>query len=324
MFDKFLNSTNVGLKLYGVIYDKSHEKFIVKKINLLEETKVKLEFKVLQNLAMKKDYEVKKLEEYDNQKNILCEITEDQWSEKIKELLSNIKEDVSEIYGGCFSDIYGIFYKITNIDGDTLWIYKQNYSVNVISENVFSLILERDSLFKFLDKRIFKLNAESDFFIIKEKQKDKAEVINIYVDNLNVIERNFGMQEIIKKKAIENILEIEKLGLIDSVEVLEEKVKSEDMTFTRKLMKINKESPVFKIEKRKILEFVKKNKVTKDILKIMTKDGVENILLSTEREKGMFLKLLNDDILHSELTDMLYISNSKENGEINEEVLRKV
>lgn len=314
MFDKFLNSANVGLKLYGVIYDKNHEKFTVKKINLLEETKVKLELKVLQNLAMKKDYTNKKLEEYDNSKNVLCKITEEHQSEKIKKLLNIIKEEISEVYDGVFSDIYGILYKVTHIDGDVLWIYKQNYSVNVISENIFSLVLEGKAIFKFLDKRIFKLNAESDFFILKETNEENSEVTSIYVDNLNVIERNFGMQEIIKKKALENISEIEKLGLIPSVEILEEKVNSEDMTFTRKLMKINKESPVFKVEKKKILEFVKKNKVIKDILKIMTKDGIENILVSTEREKEMFLKLLNDDILHSELTDMLYISNSKENG----------
>lgn len=54
MFGKFLNSTNVGLKLYGVVYDKENENFLVKKINLLEETKEKLECKVLQNLVMKK------------------------------------------------------------------------------------------------------------------------------------------------------------------------------------------------------------------------------------------------------------------------------
>lgn len=107
--------------------------------------------------------------------------------------------------------------------------------------------------------------------------------------------------------------------MIDSVEVLEDKVNSEDMTFTRKLMKINKESPVFKVKKKNILEFVKQNKVTKGVLKIVIKDGVENILVSTEKEKEMFLKLLNDDILHSELTNMLYISNSKETGKTEDE-----
>lgn len=319
MFGKFLNSTNVGLKLYGVVYDKENENFLVKKINLLEETKEKLECKVLQNLVMKKNYIVKTLEEYDNQKDVLCKVTEEQQSEKIKKLLNNLKEDISEIYGGGFSDIYGILYKVTHVDGEVLWIYRQNYSINVISENVFSLILEGDRIFKFLDKKIFKLNAESDFFILKEKQENNVEMINIYVDNLNVIEKNFGMQEIIKKKALENISEIEKLDLIDSVEVLEDKVNSEDMTFTRKLMKINKESPVFKVKKKNILEFVKQNKVTKGVLKIVIKDGIENILVSTEKEKEMFLKLLNDDILHSELTNMLYISNSKETGKTEDE-----
>lgn len=314
MFDKFLISENVGIKLYGVMYLKEEIDFTIKKINLLEDTKEKLKDRVLENTSIKKEYQIKRLEEYNDEKEVLCEIVEEHQSKKIEKLLSNIELDISESYEGDFSDIYGVLYKVVHVDGDILWIYKQNYSVNVISDKIFSMVLENSGFFKFLNKTIFKLNAESDFFIFKITE-DGCEKFNIYVDNLNVIERNFGMQDVIKKKALENIDEIDNLKLIQSVEVLKDKVRAEDMTFTRKLMRLNKESPVFKLKKEHVFAFIKKNKITKNTLKIITNDGIESILISSEKEKNMFLKLLNDDILHSELTNMSYISNSKDVGE---------
>lgn len=307
MIKNFLDTCEVVVSLYVLIHDKETDKFRMKKVNISTDSKDELKTKIIENLKILKNYSIMPLEDYDNRNEIFYKINDFQKSEKLENLLEEVEKDITEEYSGDFTDVYGLLFEVKK-EEDVLWIYRQNYSVNVISDKNLSMVLDAIGTFKFLNQSIFKLSVQTDFYIYKNKTTNKNE---IFINNLKVVERNFGLKEIIKKKALENINEIEKLDLIQNIEVLKEKVERDDMTFNRKLMKLKKESPVFKLEKKRVMNFVK----SKKLLKIIIDDTVEKISVSTEKEKELFLRLLNDDILHSELTDMEYIANSKDKNE---------
>lgn len=309
MFEKFLVSSDNVVTMYVILHNKEEDKLIMKKVGLIPSTKDNLKQKIIEKMEEKKEYTIKKLEDYEEKNDVFWEIQVDQ-SNKIKNLLEEIESTSIDTYNGNFSDVYGVIYKIQNIDLSILWQYKQNYSINFISDKGLSLILNLMNVYEILDKSIFRLNIDSDFCILKENN-----IFRLFVNNLKVIERNFGIQEVIKRKALENVDEIEKLGLIQNIDTLKEKLNQGEMKFTRKLMRLKKESPVFKLKKKEILEFVKNDEIVKKVLKIgKNEEGKEIILVASEKEKDMFIRLLNDDFLHSRLTNIPYLSNSKDLG----------
>lgn len=309
MFEKFLVSSNNVVTMYAILHNKEEDKFIIKKVGLIPATKDNLKEKIIEKMKERKEYTIKKLEDYEEKNDVFWEVQIDQ-SNKIKNLLEQIESSSIDEYDGNFSDVYGLLYKIKNVDSSILWQYKQNYSINFISDKGLSLMLKRMKVYEILDKSIFRLNIDSDFYILKENG-----IFRLLVNNLKVIERNFGIQEVIKRKALENVDEIEKLGLIRNIDTLKEKLNQGEMKFTRKLMRLKKESPVFKLKRKEILEFVKNDEIVKKVLKIgKNEEGKEIILVASEKEKDMFIRLLNDDFLHSRLTNIPYLSNSKDLG----------
>ena len=60
---------------------------------------------------------------------------------------------------------------------------------------------------------------------------------------------------------------------------------------------------------KEAVEFIKKHPVTKSKLKL---NGDDKLILDTKISVEIFLKLLDDDYLQSELTKLLYDSRSKD------------
>ena len=83
----------------------------------------------------------------------------------------------------------------------------------------------------------------------------------------------------------------------------------DDLRFARKLAKISKDSPVFRVPQADIIDFTKKHPFLKDKFEY-TADGSQ-IELNTKLSQENFIKLLNDDFLRSELTKIDYESPAK-------------
>ena len=84
-------------------------------------------------------------------------------------------------------------------------------------------------------------------------------------------------------------------------------------SFARKLSKVKKASPIFKlgISKEAIVEFTKNTPELAGKFKY-SEDGTQ-IRLGTKKSKIAFLKLMNDAFLHSELTKQWYDASAKDN-----------
>lgn len=110
----------------------------------------------------------------------------------------------------------------------------------------------------------------------------------------------------VAKKIIE---EIEETGILDNVDVLYDEL--ENITFVRKLTRVYKDSKVLgKVSNKELIESTQSHaNFIKNPIKI-TKDG-NKLLLDTKKSKVAFIRLLNDDLPTSQLTNTDYESLDK-------------
>lgn len=92
-----------------------------------------------------------------------------------------------------------------------------------------------------------------------------------------------------------------------------------DVRFARKLTKVARNSPVIQrnIPNTDIIAFSKRHPLTKN--KMRYNENQTQFLLDTRVSKDLLIKILNDDLLTSELTKLYYDSLAKDGIEVEEE-----
>lgn len=199
------------------------------------------------------------------------------------------KDDLSQI---------DAFVILIGNDDNSIMIFRKNYSVNLFKRDRIYLIKESDTRFDTMKDDFIRLDAKIDFLYVNDE---------VYIYNLDVLERFGDFHQIITKEATASLEDIDTLGLVFNIDILSGRV--DDLRFARKLAKISKDSPVFRVPQADIIEFTKKHPFLKDKFKY-TADGSQ-IELSSKLSQDNFIKLLNDDFLRSELTKIDYESPAK-------------
>ncbi len=201
------------------------------------------------------------------------------------------------------SEVKAIIVMIGNV-GHQLVIYKQNSPVSVLKkDSSFSLWGNEENQLVRLDKDILKINSKFDFFKIGD---------NLFILNLKTLERFFGFHNVIKTEAEKGIDAIARYDLVENIDSLKEQL--DEIGFARKLTKIGETSPVLgHVPNNRIIEFVNHHPALKNRVKT-NPDGTK-LSLDTKKSKQLFIKLLNDDYLTSDLTSLYYDSLAKDNIE---------
>jgi hypothetical protein len=139
----------------------------------------------------------------------------------------------------------------------------------------------------------------------------------IIITDLSSIEKSFGFHDVITREATASLAVINQMALIQNIESLQELVT--DVSFARKLTKVAKNSPVIKmnIPNASIIFFSKQHPLIKRKMRY-SEDGTQ-FNLDTRVSKDLLIKILNDDLLTSELTKLYYDSLAKDGIEIEEE-----
>lgn len=96
------------------------------------------------------------------------------------------------------------------------------------------------------------------------------------------------------------------MDIVDSLEKFVAFENKSKLTNAKKLLKA-KNSPVLQMKKNDLLENLKKH----SRYKTMFKFEEDHIVISSQKEAAAFIKMLNDDIVRSELTGKEYDSSSK-------------
>lgn len=191
-------------------------------------------------------------------------------------------------------------------DNSEVSLYKKLSTVEVIGRGGHILKRANQRLERFEDQL---LRITSKFQVLRVNGE-------IIITDLKSIEKSFGFHDVITREATASIDVINDMGLINNIETLRELVN--DVSFARKLTKVARNSPVIKhnIPNANIIQFSKIHPFTKTRMRY-SEDGSQ-FNLDTKVSKDLLIKILNDDLLTSELTKLYYDSLAKDGIEIEE------
>ena len=190
-------------------------------------------------------------------------------------------------------------------DNNEISLYKKLFSVEVLGRGGYMLWKSNQRLERFEEQL---LRISPSFQVLRVED-------SVIILNLKTIEKNFGFHDVIKREATLGIEAINDMGIVSNIDTLEELI--EDVSFARKLTKIARNSPVIQrsIPNVNIIAFSRTHPAIRNKMRY-TLDGTQ-FALDTKVSKDLFVKLLNDDFLTSELTQLYYDSLAKDNIEGN-------
>lgn len=186
-------------------------------------------------------------------------------------------------------------------DKTKISFYKEHYPMDSISRDTYTIFGRDDSRFvQVPEDEVYKLNNKIDFLQLDD---------TLFVLNPQVMETNFKIHNILKTKAEHVISEINKGKVLQNPEFINQII-NEKPAFARKVLRINRESPVIKLPFKDIKTFVEKHPHLKGKLRFNKKET--KFSLHTKTSAMLFIKLMDDDFLKSELTQRLYDSITKD------------
>lgn len=181
-----------------------------------------------------------------------------------------------------------------------LVLYKTMAPVNIFGRSSFFL-RKHESRLERLKDEFLRVSAGFQMLRINDA---------LLVLNLEALEHNFGFHNVIKKEASLGIDAIVSATLVTNPDVLRELV--DDVKYARRLTKIAKASPVLKagVSGESIVQFCKT--FPRLVGRVRFNEEGNKVVLDTKVSKDLFIKVLMDDFLTSELTKFHYASVAKD------------
>lgn len=235
----------------------------------------------------------------DARKNALYKYDLQNFPEKLKIINELIDEDKCQQFiftENSFKNIYA-YLIILYGEKDKILLYRKIFPISIYKKAM--IMFWNNNRFDFVDKDMLKLDNSFDFIKINNFW---------YILNLKILEQNMGYDEIIKKEVQHVIKKIKDINLIDGYSKFDEYCN--EIPFAKKILRASI-SPALNIEPRSIIEFTK----TYSSLKGKFKYSNDKITITSKEKMKLFIKLLNDDLLTSELTQKHYESLAKDLSE---------
>ncbi|MFA7275877.1 MAG: anti-phage protein KwaB [Pseudobdellovibrionaceae bacterium] len=200
------------------------------------------------------------------------------------------------------SDIKALLIEIGDNERQIV-LYKTIAPINIFGRASFFLKKDRTRMEK-IDDEFLRVSAGFQLARIAG---------NLFVFELEAIEKSFGFHEIIVREAALGISAIERMELVENPDVLHELLA--EVKYARRFTKVAKASPVMRagVSNENIISFCKN--FPRLAGKIRFNPAGDKILLDTKVSKDLFIKLLMDDFLTSELTKYHYDSVAKDLAE---------
>lgn len=186
-----------------------------------------------------------------------------------------------------------------------LALYKHQYPVALLKrDSSFSLVRIRNQnrLVK-LEDDVLRINSKFEFMRIGDEY---------FIVDIKTLERFFGFHDAVRNIATQGVANIDRAQLVVDTAALMARL--DDISFSRKLVRAARASPVLGvIPNAQVIAFVETHPALRG--KFRLNDDGTKLKLDTKVSQDLFLKLLNDDFLQSELTKRYYASLAKDNLE---------
>lgn len=302
----FIKNPNgeIQIILYAYLKDNNIKKLDIDSNDLLEIKKLFVDS--LNNQVVDNECSIMKMSSADDRNKCIYEY-DLELPEEFNLLKSVIGNDNIEKYSlkdGVFLDIEALIIILADNEREVS-LYKKLYPIEILGKSGYFLG-KSDTRFKLFKDQLLRIS--SGFQVLHVNG-------NIFIIDLTTIERSFGIQNVIQNEAKSGIKAIKDLNIINNIETLEELIN--DINFARKLTKIFMYSPVInnKIPNNAIIKFSQEHLATKNKFRY-TEDNTQ-FILDTKVSKDLFIKIMNDDLLTSQLTKLYYETLAKNKIENN-------
>lgn len=296
-----------GIRVIFVLKEEDNYSLKISKIDhdafpkIIEGFKLSLSQDIIEN----GDLTIPQLSNYDDRKNALYSFDYDQEPKEFDFIKSAIEipPHSQDFYNfeNKFRDVKGIIIQIRG-NNKCLSLYKNKTPITVFeqSRKIFNLVPDPEGYLKELSEQVFRLDFNYDLILLDDK---------FIIKNLTTLERTMKFHEVIQAQSNIALKSLKDSNLIEDLSHLEKS--SSEMTYSRKLAKISKHSPVLgKIDVPVIIEYVKNHTFLSTVM-IISDDGTQ-LIVKTKKSQRHFIKLLSDDYLESPLTKILYDSLAKD------------
>lgn len=305
----FLNPENgIGAALYFVINQDGEN--IIRFADIENEAKNELKDRFLEYIEDKfinnEDLHYQNISEADDRKNVVYRYDIEERPESLNildEILADGERDNFNFNQNNLDGLQGYLITIGN-EGNQIALYKKHHPVNLLRQDRFLLFPSNERLVK-AENDFIALDRSFDFMMVDD---------NLIVLKLNTLERFFGFEDVIRNQAQNIIATIEANQLLEDIEQLNELAQS--LATAKKIMKV-KNSPVLNVPVENVINFINNHQELTG--RIGFNDDGTRVRLTTGVSKKLFLKLLNDDYLFSQLTELQYDTHAKDRLNNNQE-----
>lgn len=220
----------------------------------------------------------------------------------LETVIGNDQLETFNFNNDTFSEIDALVIVLADDNNETS-IYKKLSPVEVLGRGGYMLWKSNQRLERF-EEQLLRISPNFQVLRIGE---------DVIILNLSTIEKSFGFHDVIKREAEIGLNAIRDMRIVSNIGTLEELI--DNVGFARKLTKIARSSPVIiqNIPNANIISFSKNHPAIRNKMRY-TADNSQ-FALDTKVSKDLFIKLLNDDFLTSELTRLYYDSLAKDNIE---------
>lgn len=297
------NVLNQGNQLSTVVFAVMKENFEIKKLNI-ENTEIStiqdMFVKSLENKILEQEEQVVlKLSEADNRTNTVFHY--DLVLPVGLEFYNVTLNDTIENFSFRNDDLINIDSLIIKIGTEQqhIKIYKKLYPVEVLGRGGYLFKKARTQLERFTEK-ILNLTPSFNAIFVSN---------NFIFMDLKLLEASYGFHDVIIREAHLTIQSIETLNILDSVEGIIDLL--EKTSFARKVVKVKNSPVIIKgIPNAQIITFTQRHPALANKMRY-SEDGTK-IILHTKRSRELFIKMLDDAYLTSELTEQYYESIAKD------------
>jgi hypothetical protein len=194
-----------------------------------------------------------------------------------------------------YDEIWAIWIKIQH-NNNLFYLLKKITPAKVLSTGGALAVIFSDNVFKKLESDILTLDGTFDVLSFDNM---------LYFENKQKFERALLYETVKQEVAIATLDEINEIGILDNFDMVKEFLK-DDYHSINKLNKI-KSKPYFRT-----LTFSHCKSITDQYgLNLSYDEATGRFLIQNKKEAKMFIKVLNDDFLKSEMTNLKYSANSK-------------
>ena len=186
------------------------------------------------------------------------------------------------------------------VEGNHIIIYRKTFSVNLLKQGRNLFIFKDAEQIDIIKDDIFRIDGKIDFFLL-----DNTALIY----NISILEKFNDFKDIVQRSARSSIQQIAAVDLVEDIAKLRERAES-DISFARKLIKVTTNALILNVvDKERIIQFAREHAYLSRRLKVSADNKFE---LEKKSAQNLFIQLLDDAFLHSELSSNDYLSPGKD------------